>query len=246
MFLVLSIVFFLLSPYSGAENGDEFCPPTRCSPNGPEVRYPFRLKTQHPFCGHEGFELSCSNNKTLLHLPSSSDYYVQEISYVYSQITIMDVQETACTLQSLLVTNLKNSRFYVPFSGEYIIFNCTEKFQVSSDDVVGPINCLSYDRNFVYLISSFSYSEENLPSNCIMYRTVRASIAGTKGPLTNPGIVIGWKPHKECDNCENSRDYCGFNKTSNSVMCCKHENPKFCSNYPRHRKLSSLRNFEAP
>ncbi|XP_031282915.1 rust resistance kinase Lr10-like [Pistacia vera] len=83
------------------------------------------------------------------------------------------------------------------------------------------------------------YSEEILPPNCSNYTTVRTSIDwdsadATKGALTNPEIFIGWKPHKECDNCENSGDYCGFNKTSNSVMCCKHENPKFCSNYPRH------------
>ncbi|KAJ0037733.1 hypothetical protein Pint_22121 [Pistacia integerrima] len=251
MFLVLSIVLFLLSPYSGAENGDEFCPPTRCFPNGPEIRYPFRLKTQPLFCGREGFELSCSNNKTLLHLPSSGDYYVQDIDYFVGDIAIMDVRETACALQSLLFPNLINSRFYEsPDLDECTIFNCTERIQISSNyySVVGPINCISYDRNFVYLISSDTYSKEILPPNCSKYKTVRASIAwelpdSTKGALTNPGISIRWKPHKECDKCELSGDYCGFNTTSDSVMCCKYENPKFCSNY--HRKLS-LRNFEAP
>ncbi|KAJ0095131.1 hypothetical protein Patl1_15173 [Pistacia atlantica] len=250
MFLVLSIVLFLLSPYSGAENGDEFCPPTRCSPDGPEIRYPFRLKTQQLFCGHEGFELSCSNNKTLLHLPSSRDYYVQGIYYSGGRITITDVQETACALQSILVPNLINSGFYVPPLDECTIFNCTERIQISSSyySLVGPINCLSYDRNFVFLMSSDYYSEDILPSNCSKYKTVKTSIDwgyGTGEALTNPGIRIRWKPQDECDNCENSGDYCGFNKTSNSVMCCKHENPKFCSNYLRHRKLS-LRNFEAP
>ncbi|KAJ0037732.1 hypothetical protein Pint_22122 [Pistacia integerrima] len=189
MFLVLSIVLFLLSPYSGAENGDEFCPPTRCSPNGPEIRYPFRLKTQPLFCGHEGFELSCSNNKTLLHLSSSSDYYVQNISYSSGWIAIMDAQETACTLQSLLVPDLINSRFYlgrrlwnpifyVSSLSERTIFNCTERIQITSNyySVVGPINCISYDRNFVYLISSDEYSEEILPPNCSKYTTVRTSI----------------------------------------------------------------------
>ncbi|KAJ0038902.1 hypothetical protein Pint_22152 [Pistacia integerrima] len=216
MFLVPSIVLFLLSPYSGAENNDEYCPPTRCSPDGPEVRYPFRLKTQHPFCGHEGFELSCSNNKTLLHLPSSSDYYVQGIYYSGGRITITDVQETACALQSILVPNLINSRFYVPPLDECTIFNCTERIKISS----------SY-----YSVKKFCLQI------VVKYKTVKTSIDwgyGTGEALTNPGIRIRWKPHKGCDNCENSGRYCGFNKTSKSVMCCKHENPKFCSNYLRH------------
>ncbi|XP_044489458.1 rust resistance kinase Lr10-like isoform X2 [Mangifera indica] len=241
MFLVLSMILFLLPPYSGAENGDEFCPPTRCSPDGPEIRYPFRLKTQPLFCGQEGFELSCSDNKTLLHLPFSGDYYVQEIGYHFGSITIVDVQETACTIQSLLAPNLRNSRFDVSYLNlEDTIFNCTDRINTSSYyDVVGPISCLSYDRNFVYVMSSYKYSDEILTLNCRKYKTVESSryltsADASRGTSTNPAIEIGWKPHKECDKCEGSGDYCGFNTTSNSVMCCKHDNPKFCFNYDRH------------
>ncbi|XP_044488690.1 putative RING-H2 finger protein ATL21A [Mangifera indica] len=218
MFLVLSIVLFLLPPYSGAENLDEFCPPKRCSPKGPVIRYPFRLKTQPLFCAHEGFELSCSNNKTLLHLPSSGDYYVQKINYSSRSITIMDVQETACPIQSLLAPNLNNYRFYVPYPEELTIFNCTNRIQNISSyySVVGPISCLSYDRKFVYVMSSFEYSDEILPLNCRKYKAVESTIVWTSadatgGTSTNPAIEIGWKPHKECDKCEGSGDYCGFN-----------------------------------
>ncbi|XP_044488789.1 rust resistance kinase Lr10-like [Mangifera indica] len=241
MFLVLSMILFLLPPYSGAENGDEFCPPKTCSPDGPEIRYPFRLKTQPLFCGDEGFELSCLNDKTLLHLPFSGDYYVQKIVYYIGLITIVDVEETACTIQSLLAPNLRNSRFHVSnLNLEHTIFNCTNRINTSSHyDAVGPISCLSYDRNFVYVMPSYKYSDKILPLNCRKYKTVESSryftsADASRGTSTNPAIAIGWKPHKECDKCEDSGDYCGFDTTSNSVMCCKHDNPKFCFNYDRH------------
>ncbi|XP_044489460.1 rust resistance kinase Lr10-like [Mangifera indica] len=241
MFLVLIMIIILLPPYSGAENPNEFCAPKRCSPNGPEIRYPFRLKTQPLFCAQEGFELYCLNNKTLLHLPASGDYYVQEIEYHFRWITITDVQETACTIQSLLAPDLNNSRFYVPYPLERTVFICTNRIQNirSYYDVVGPISCLSYDRNFVYVMSSQEYSDEILPLYCRKYKTVGSSIDlnsadATGGTSTNPAIEIGWKTHKECDKCEGSGDYCWFNTTSNSVMCCKHDNPKFCFNYDRH------------
>ncbi|KAJ0038904.1 hypothetical protein Pint_22150 [Pistacia integerrima] len=120
MSLVPFIFFFLLFPYSGAKNTSvmnsdeniyEFCPPTKCSKNGPKIRFPFRLKTQSISCGLEGFEMSCSNDKTMLHLPFSSGYYVEDISYLDRSITIMDMHDTTRQIKSLLSLNLTNSRF---------------------------------------------------------------------------------------------------------------------------------------
>ncbi|KAJ0094529.1 hypothetical protein Patl1_15154 [Pistacia atlantica] len=136
---------------------------------------------------------------------------------------------------SLLSPDLTNSRFYYNdnYLEEQTIFNCTKRFQLrSSLDTVGPIDCISYDRNFVYLVESEEYSEEILPSDCSKYKTVNTTSIywglprASTGALNNPGIEISWSPITECFHCENSDNYCGFNTTSNSTICCKHENPK--------------------
>ncbi|KAL5763410.1 hypothetical protein ACOSP7_019674 [Xanthoceras sorbifolium] len=122
-----TILLFLLLPYTEAKTNDggnhnstnitnQFCPPTTCGEKGPKIRFPFRLKTQPVFCGLEGFELSCFNNNTLLQIPSSSSnsshaFYVQEIFYLHSVVTIIDADETKCPLKTLLSLNVTGSKF---------------------------------------------------------------------------------------------------------------------------------------
>ncbi|KAH7571080.1 hypothetical protein JRO89_XS05G0249600 [Xanthoceras sorbifolium] len=217
---------------SNATNINQFCPPTRCSKKGPNIRFPFRIKTQPDFCGLEGFELSCSNDKTLLHLPSSStlhNFYVQEISYLSSRITIVDVNEATCPLQSLLSLNLTGSRF--SFNGLHApnitVMNCTEKIDTRSiiyqSRVAGPIGCMSDDTNFVYVMNSFA-SMDMVPSYCGKFRTARN--LGTSDMqkdimtlLRTRRIVTGWQALDGCRDCEKSRNFCGFNFTINSTTC---------------------------
>ncbi|KAJ4709851.1 Receptor-like kinase [Melia azedarach] len=227
-------IFFLLLTYSVAKTSAEtnttdmyeFCQPTTCSNNkGPKVRFPFRFTTQKLSCGIDGFELSCSNNKTILHLPSSGDYYVQQISYLHSTITVMDVNShSTCPFQSLLSFNLTNSKFfYIPHSHNYTIVNCTEKIYHSY--LYGPIECISGEQNFSHLIYA-DRSMDNLPSFCKKTgQTVEIAhgldIDGITRGLTTPMFVIGWDALDECHRCEKSGNYCGFNTTSNSTICVK-------------------------
>ncbi|KAH9792397.1 protein kinase domain-containing protein [Citrus sinensis] len=219
MSLVMSlIILFLFLPYTctlakaSAEDNKtdkyEFCQPTNCSNRSPSIRYPFRLKTQPTSCGLEGFELSCLSDKTILHLPSSSDYYVHEISYLDSSITITDVNETACPFQRLFSFHLTNSKFFGLSTSSYALLkekktlsyalcNCTEKAppKWTSYEAIGPINCFSNEKNLVYAIDSESSMEDMLPS-CRKSRT------------------------ENCYDGEGkTRNYCGFNTTSNSTIC---------------------------
>ncbi|ESR61606.1 hypothetical protein CICLE_v10017870mg, partial [Citrus x clementina] len=145
--------------------------------SSPSIRYPFRLKTQPTSCGLEGFELSCLSDKTIWHLPSSQDYYIQEISYLDSSITITDVNEMACQFQFLISFNLTHSKFcFLPFNKSYALCNCTSKVAVelerTSVELIAPINCLSNENNYVYAIYS-EYSMEYMPPSCRKSRTVQ-------------------------------------------------------------------------
>ncbi|KAL5761164.1 hypothetical protein ACOSQ2_020002 [Xanthoceras sorbifolium] len=179
---------------------NQFFLPTTCVETGPEIRFPFRLKTQPVFCCLEGFELSCFNNNTLLQIPSSSSnsshaFYVQEISYLHSSFTIIDADETICPVKTLLSQNLTGS--------VKTVLPATIAQSSSLIEEVVLIDCTSDDKNFVYTISAYD-SMEALPSNCSRWRTA-------SDPFALDGSY----------GCEESGNYCGFNFLTNSTMCQK-------------------------
>ncbi|KAJ0037903.1 hypothetical protein Pint_22110 [Pistacia integerrima] len=228
MSLVPFIIFFLLLPYSIAQNtsvvsSDEniyqFCQPTNCSENGPQIRFPFRLKTQPISCGLEGFEVSCSSNKTMLHLPFSSSYYVEDISYLDRSITIMDMNDTTCPIQSLLSLNLTDSKFsllYSYYNQMYALWNCSTKIIWNS--ALGPFDCMTDERGFVYGMT-YDWSVDSRPPVCSMYKTDNISIEFWYQNNQTKKIVIEWEALDGWYDCEKSGNYCGFNTTSNSTIC---------------------------
>lgn len=189
---------------------------------GPNIRFPFRLKTQPISCGLEGFELSCLNNKTVLYLPSSGDYYVQEISYLHSRISVMDVHETTCPLKNILSFNLTNSKFSFIYSYNYTIVNCNEKYPWTGTNFykpIGPIDCISSEKFFVYAMSAHE-SMDMLPSSCRISQTVEISDEMTLQDAILRA-TLEWEALVGCHHCEKSGHYCGYNVTSSSTICVK-------------------------
>ncbi|KAL5830505.1 hypothetical protein ACOSQ3_019973 [Xanthoceras sorbifolium] len=244
-----TILLFLLLPYTEAKTNDggnhnstnitnQFCPPTTCGEKGPKIRFPFRLKTQPVFCGLEGFELSCFNNNTLLQIPSSSSnsshaFYVQEIFYLDSVVTIIDADETKCPLKTLLSLNVTGSKFdfiHIWPIWPIAIVNCTEKIVESSGLYEGgPIDCISGDKKFVHVIDA-DESMDALPSICSIWRTtfipVRSDFNNSvKNFLETRRLVMAWEGIGGCYRCEKSGKFCGFNLSTNSTICVKNKDP---------------------
>lgn len=65
---------------------------SKCSDQGPAIRFPFQLKDRHPHhCGCPLFELSCTEkNQTMLELPHSVKFLVKNINYKSQQILVHD------------------------------------------------------------------------------------------------------------------------------------------------------------
>ncbi|XP_044493703.1 rust resistance kinase Lr10-like [Mangifera indica] len=235
MSLVSLIIVFLLLPYSSIAkntsvvNNDQhpykFCQPTKCRENGPEI--PFRLKTQPVSCGLEGFEMSCSDGKTMLHLPFSSGYFVEDISYLGRRITIMYMNDTTCPIQSLISLNLTSSKFsHLDSKYPRMIFFFICKMKLTwADPVLGPYDCMSDEGNFVYGMIDFFYANRDfrMPAVCHSYKSVNFSYHFLYLYHQTPKIVIKWEVIAGCYNCEKSGKYCGFNPTSNSTICIKHK-----------------------
>ncbi|CAL8120080.1 unnamed protein product [Prunus armeniaca] len=69
--------------------GLEICKEERCKPDGPAIRFPFRLKgKQSIHCGYHGFDLSCTkDSQTLLEMSSpSNNLFVEKIKYTSQEI----------------------------------------------------------------------------------------------------------------------------------------------------------------
>ncbi|KAI3792619.1 hypothetical protein L2E82_06504 [Cichorium intybus] len=109
--LLLIFSFFVLKPIASAHHD---CLPASCSSREPEVRFPFRLLGRQPArCGFPGFDLSCDEqNQTILRLPSSLSYVVNQISYV-QQIHF---------LQLLTELQFQEPRHAIPLPGQRKLF----------------------------------------------------------------------------------------------------------------------------
>ena len=119
------LVLVLIHPEYAAIQDE--CIESRCSKHGAIIRFPFRLKDEHPdFCGFPGFELSCVRNKhTLLELPNSVKLYVRKIDYQSKLLHLYDPDK--CLLKSLANLSLPSTfsfHFYQTYPFNYTLFNC--------------------------------------------------------------------------------------------------------------------------
>ncbi|XP_021805980.1 LEAF RUST 10 DISEASE-RESISTANCE LOCUS RECEPTOR-LIKE PROTEIN KINASE-like 2.1 [Prunus avium] len=101
--------------------GHEDCGETRCHPDGPAIRWPFRLKDRQPIhCGFGGFDISCDEYKaTLLDMASSTKFIVEEINY--TSHAIRGIPYYGCLPRELFYSN-GSSPF--EFVGRAILFSC--------------------------------------------------------------------------------------------------------------------------
>lgn len=67
----------------------KYCPPSRCSKHGPEIRYPYRLESSNTSstCGAPCMNSACSGQDTILAHPDLAETTTSWISETYNSIT---------------------------------------------------------------------------------------------------------------------------------------------------------------
>ena len=156
--IVVLLHFFLLVVEIDAENGlsqDQCTVPAKCSPQGPPIRSPFRLKGHPKNCGCPGFELSCTGttNQTMLELPFPAKLPVEEINYTTREIRVH--YEDSCLPPQLMLRLA-----YTPFKlvdeildvELYTFFSCSLNKSESYD--LTPYTCHIFGGSTVYGVSS--------------------------------------------------------------------------------------------
>ncbi|KAK1279672.1 putative receptor-like protein kinase [Acorus gramineus] len=230
LFLAIFIIFHLLHSTKGQTDDGFFkiCPPKKCGDEGPLIRFPFRLDSQPRSCSLNTTQLSCSGNTTLLNLPWSGNFTVTAIDYLHNIITIKGRDSwSKCPLQGFLSLNF-TSTVFIPLMVSLV--SCPRNSSwIIPDKVVGPIPCLSDDPNqSIYAASGF-LSMDVLPDICEKYSKADDSFSGIRGyfdctfacaidKLMATREVKLWYD-SDCYTCEENGDFCGWNQTTDTVVC---------------------------
>ncbi|KAF3340006.1 serine/threonine-protein kinase [Carex littledalei] len=155
----------------GKQTNPNDCLPSRCSNNGPVVRFPFRLDTHAPHCGYDPFVLSCSGDNTVLRLPFSGDYNVTSIDYNMSMLVITRYSWTTnCPWSQIAMPNVTSSIFIPPSPVQLSWLDCSDVLTSFTEyEYLAPISCLGSEGHFIY-VAWASTSPRSLPSTCIKIR----------------------------------------------------------------------------
>lgn len=205
-------------------NQDE-CKVSRCSGNGPAVRFPFRLKGRQPVhCGYPGFDLWCAaSNRTVMQLPFSVKLYVKKIDYKSQSIQVYDPD--GCLPRQLPNLNLSASPFsFIVYDYQnYSLFNCSSSATKSYGEQ--PIPCLSRDGYTVYVIDYIYSFDVFFLSSCVKIYNF-ASLPSMI--FTKRDFHLNWS-QPICGSCEERGHRCGLiaNASQSEVGCFNiHKPPK--------------------
>ncbi|XP_042487652.1 rust resistance kinase Lr10-like isoform X2 [Macadamia integrifolia] len=217
MVFVSFFLFFAVAISSSklaATKNECMLPSKPCSNDGPDIRFPFWIKGQHPeHCGYPGFAVSCTSMKqTLLKLPFSGSFFVRSINYASQTLALYDPD--GCLPQKLLHLNLSASPFLrgsqQPDYEEQITFlNCsaTEPERDIPSYYGTLISCLGVPRRQVY---AFSYlSPLGLPlSFCKKIKTIDVLYLFSD-------LTLSWSQPSCGSTCEVNGSYCRLKNNSN-------------------------------
>uniref|UniRef100_A0ACD5VAG4 Uncharacterized protein n=1 Tax=Avena sativa TaxID=4498 RepID=A0ACD5VAG4_AVESA len=235
---------------TGWDDQDFFrsCPPSRCSKDGPEIRFPLRLETSSSSssCGETCAKLACSGQDTILFHPLLGPCKVTAIDYSRASLSITPLVDSLspCPLQKLISKNppadfLNRCLLYQATPGKLV--SCSKEFTASSttqfdddaaDYIVGPISCFSNQSQFTYLVSSEIYMFV-LPVDCKVVSSVlipsRFMDSLTFKQITEriisfSEITASWSDSgiaNNCTNCELGGQTCAFSLQRNQTFCIR-------------------------
>ncbi|CAI9274520.1 unnamed protein product [Lactuca saligna] len=208
--LPLFFYLFLFKTISGADD----CVPTSCSPTGPQVRFPFRIRGLQPsHCGFPGFDLSCSKrNRTILHLTSSRSYIVNRISYG-AQIIYIDPE--FCRPKRIGDFRLTGTPFDFSSVRSYNFYNCSlQKSNYMFPAVALP--CLDSGNHSVIAVRTGLIPEGETPENCKDIATISVPIRWY-GNIREELELMWFTPF--CGPCEIEGRMCGLKNGDGETTC---------------------------
>ncbi|XP_008441616.2 RING-H2 finger protein ATL22-like isoform X1 [Cucumis melo] len=211
--MILLLLFF---SFFNLATTSELCFDSHCTGDYQTIRFPFRIVNGQPkSCGYPGFDLSCHpTGETLLHLPPSGDFIVQNIDYMHQEIRINDPDN--CLPKKILSLNLSGSPFVKKNSQSFAFYNCSSSYMPYW--YIDPIYCLSSLSYTVYASSS-PLLINMFESNCVMIKTVSVPSLSSYSSKLWDDLLLKWK-NPDCGRCESIGQRCELkSNSSNGIQC---------------------------
>ncbi|KAI3812802.1 hypothetical protein L1987_17514 [Smallanthus sonchifolius] len=208
----LLFCLFLFKSISGTNE----CRPASCSPTGPQVRFPFRIRGLQPrHCGFPGFDLSCTKrNRTILHLTSSRSYIVNRISYG-EQIIYIDPE--FCRPKRIGDFSLTGTPFDFSSIRSYTFYNCSlQKSDLDFKFPAVPLPCLGNVNHSVIAVRNGLIPEGETPENCQNIAVISVPIRWY-GDVKEELELIWFTPF--CRSCEIEGRRCGLKGSDGETTC---------------------------
>ncbi|XP_027151536.1 LEAF RUST 10 DISEASE-RESISTANCE LOCUS RECEPTOR-LIKE PROTEIN KINASE-like 1.2 isoform X1 [Coffea eugenioides] len=246
-FFNLCIFFFILlvEKSSAAHFQYEACVPKACG--NLSIKFPFYIGgLQESYCGHPGFELSCSNSPAI-HL-TEDDYVIDNIQYENRTFRVHN--EAVSTVRGCLpqIGNISEDSLLgiVDTSRLHLLSNCNSKLpEVLSSYKVNycdPSNkedlglvMLGEDRN---LNIALQECNTNVLAPVEVDKNGGNGIVDYEG-LLRKGFLLNWTV-ADCSRCERSGGRCGFNETDGRMRCFCPDRPHLESCKPRKKNLKVI------
>lgn len=203
---ILFLFFFVLTVFADP------CTVTRCGFEGPDIRFPFRLKGKQPqWCAYNsGFDLYCSEtNQTVLELPFSVKVIVLVIDYKSQVITVSDPD--GCLAHLNLSASPFRSNDYDESRG-YVLFNCSGTSRGDSEfRQWGNFSCLNVAG---YEVLALSYAEKVMDYPLLSCTRIHDYVSVPNSfYYYNDYIYLSWlKP--DCRQCEEDGGQCKLRENS--------------------------------
>ncbi|XP_071686193.1 putative RING-H2 finger protein ATL21A [Rutidosis leptorrhynchoides] len=211
----LPLFIFLFITKSASGNDD--CTPTFCSPTGPQIRFPFRLRDRQPArCGFPGFDLTCdSKNQTLIKLASARSYVVNQILYTSQMIKI---DPDFCSPGRLGDIKIIGTPFDFSLVDRYTFLNCSTQSLDSSFQTIPmiPFPCLGGVNNSVYAVRTDWIPFGDIPSSCRDIMTVSVPVRRV-GDISHELTLLWFRPF--CRSCELDGKTCGLKSDDGETVC---------------------------
>ncbi|KAJ0594342.1 putative transcription factor C2H2 family [Helianthus annuus] len=213
--LAPSLFFFFI--FFKSISGTDDCTPASCTPTGPQVRFPFRLRHRQPDrCGFPGFDLSCNKkNQTVLHLPSSRSFIVKSISYA---LQVINIDPDFCSPQGLTGLNLTDTPFDFSMVERYTFYNCSLQnigFTFQSVPML-PFPCLGSANHSVFAVRTVWIPFGDIPASCEDITTISVPTRRFVD-FRNELTLLWFAPY--CRPCELDGRTCGLKGDGEETVC---------------------------
>ncbi|KAI3923160.1 hypothetical protein MKW92_017464 [Papaver armeniacum] len=181
------------------------------------IRFPFWLKDSRPdHCGYPRFELSCTDNKTVIELPLSGKFLVRNIDYETQSMEIYD--QKGCIPRRLIGFNLTDTPFKVHEYGNHTFLNCSRDVATYYDSRI--ISCLSSPTYKVVCFNLDDFLVDFSPAYKCKTLADSINCPWKNGYFDGVGdhrLFMNWDEPK-CGHCEIHGGRCGYN--SNLSIGC--------------------------